>query len=213
MEAIKFLINSRIEILEEEKIYKSIIQDENSEYIAISLPVREGVYMTPVQGQKLEVLYYDSLNVYKFEAVVQSRRIENNIHQILLGYPQNIIKIQRRKFVRVDVAFYIKYAKLDKTSAVSNLEQEQSYKGIMLDLSGGGFRISTDYKLSIHDRIITELPANDDTLMVMGEVVRVEKSPDGKYLCGISYVDISERIRDKIIQYIFTLMRKQRRNV
>ncbi|MDP4091316.1 MAG: PilZ domain-containing protein [Bacillota bacterium] len=213
MANIKFLINSRIEILEDDKVYKSIIQDLTDGYIAISLPVREGMYMTPSQGERLEVLYYDSLNVYKFETVVEARSIENNIHQLLLGYPQNVVIVQRRRFVRVDVAFYVNCARVDKKGNKIELSSQQPFKGIMLDISGGGFRISTDYRLSLHDTIVTEIPSDNGNIEVVGEVVRLERAIDGKYLCGISYVEISERIRDRIIQYIFTLMRKQRKNV
>lgn len=213
MTTIKFLVNSRIEILEDDKVYKSVIQDENDEHIAISLPVREGIYMTPSPGQKLEVLYYDNLNVYKFDAVVEARRIENNIHQILLGVPQNIIKIQRRKFVRVDVASYVNYAKVDKNvTDIQRLNERQYFKGMMLDISGGGFRFRTDHRLNLHEKIVAEIPTQEDNIKVLGEIVRVEKTMDGKYLCGVSFVEISERIRDRIIRYIFTLMRKQRNN-
>lgn len=213
---IKFIINSRIEILDDMDVYKSTIQDEDNDKFSISLPIKNGVYMTPSVGQKLEMLYYDNLNVYKFEAAVLGRKVENTVPQLLLSYPQNIVKIQRRKFVRVDVAFYIKYARLTKeeSSKLSSEKRVQpTLQGILLDISGGGFRLSTEHKLQLKDIIVTEIPIDNGTIKILGEVVRSERQPDGKTYCGISFLDIDERTRDKVIQFIFTLMRKQRKNI
>jgi c-di-GMP-binding flagellar brake protein YcgR len=214
--AIKFVVNSRIEILDDTEVYKSIIQDESSENLTISLPIKNGVFMTPANGQTLELLYYDNLNVYKFESLVLGRQIENNVPQLLLSFPQNVVKIQRRKFVRVDVAFYIKYARfsVEEGSNISlQKEVQAAYQGILLDISGGGFRLNTTHKLQLKDIVVTEIPTENGSIKTIGEVVRVEKQPDGKYYCGISFSNIDERTRDRIIQYIFTLMRKQRKNI
>ena len=214
--AIKFVVNSRIEILEDTEVFKSTIQDESSENLTISLPIKNGVFMTPSIGQVLELLYYDNLNVYKFESSVLGRKIENNVPQLLLSYPQNVVKIQRRKFVRVDVAFYIKYAKFsmeEKKSVMQKKDVQATHQGILLDISGGGFRLNTEHKLQLKDIIVTEIPMDNGSIKTIGEVVRSEKQPDGKYFCGISFIDIDEKTRDRIIQYIFTLMRKQRKNI
>jgi c-di-GMP-binding flagellar brake protein YcgR len=214
--SVKLIVNSRIEILDDTEVYKSVIQDENSSDFSISLPVKNGVYMTPEVGQMLEMLYYDNLNVYKFESLVIGRKVENTVPQLLLRFPENVVKIQRRKFVRVSVAYYIKYARYSKEEgrkiSLDNSIQTPN-KGILLDISGGGCRLSTNYKLKLKDIIVTEIPMDSGTIKVMGEVVRVDRQPDDNYYCGVNFLDIDERTRDKIIKYIFTLMRKQRMNI
>ncbi|WP_163193198.1 flagellar brake protein [Clostridium thermarum] len=214
--SIKLIVNSRIEVLNDTEVYKSTIQDENSNNFSISLPVKNGVYMTPVVGQMLEMLYYDNLNVYKFEALVLGRKTENAVPQLLLSLPQNVVRVQRRKFVRVSTISYIKYSKysneeLNKISLEDNIQFTN--KGILLDISGGGCRLSTGQRLQLKDIIVTDIPTDKGTIRVMGEVVRVEKQPDDNYYCGINFTIIDERTRDRIIQYIFALMRKQRKNL
>lgn len=214
--AIKLLVNSRVEVLNDTEVYKSTIQDENSNNFSISLPVKNGVYMTPTVGEMLEMLYYDNLNVYKFEALVLGRKVENAVPQLLLSLPQNVVRIQRRKFVRVNTTSYIKYARYSnrEQGKISPEDDIQfNNKGILLDISGGGCRLSTSQNLQLKDIIVTDIPTDKDSIRVMGEVVRVEKQPDDNYYCGINFTIIDERTRDRIIQYIFALMRKQRKNL
>lgn len=213
--SIKFLVNSRIEVLEDKEVYKSVIQNENEDSIAISLPVKDGIYITPMRGEKLELLYYADLHVYKFDAVVTGRTIENAVPLIILGEFQNIERVQRRQFVRVSTSFNIKFVRKakDKSGEITDNKDQASYKGILLDISGGGFRLGTTEKLSLKEIIEADIPIENDRIKVLGEIVRVEKQQDNMYYCGIRYINIDERTRDKIIQFIFTLMRKQRKNL
>lgn len=84
-------------------------------------------------------------------------------------------------------------------------------KGIILDLSGGGMKIKIEEKLSLRDRVTVNIfIAENEKVQIVGEVVRVEKSNTGEYICGLKFKEISERTRDKIIQKVFEQMRKQR---
>lgn len=213
--SIKFVVNSRIEVLDDTEVYKSTIQNENDDIIAISLPVKDGVYMTPQSGEILQLIYYSDTHVFKVDAVVIGRTIENAVPLLILGEFKNIMKIQRRQFVRVSAALNMKFAKVtyNEIDDVTDYIDENIYKGILLDISGGGFRLGTTKKLNLKEIIEADLIIENDRIKVLGEIVRVEKQKDNMYYCGVRFINIDERTRDKIIKFIFDLMRKQRNSI
>ncbi|NLZ48085.1 MAG: hypothetical protein GX895_04725 [Clostridiales bacterium] len=213
--SIKFIVNSKIEVLEDSEVYKSTIQNESDDTIAISLPVKDGLYITPQIGETLQLLYYSDTHVYKLDAVVIERIVDNTVSLIVLGEFKNIMRVQRRQFVRVSAALNMKFAKVSDKEIVDEKDiiQQTMHKGILLDISGGGFRLGTSEKLNLKERIEADLPLENDRVKVLGEVVRVEMQQDNIDYYGIRFVDIDERTRDKIIQFIFTIMRKQLRNL
>lgn len=213
--SIKFIVNSRVEVIDDTEVYKSTIQNETDETIAISLPVKDGVYITPQIGESIQFYYYSDTHVYKVDAVVLGRTIENAVPLIILGEFKNIMRIQRRQFVRVSAALNMKFVKVTESEIDSEVDYSSKsiYKGILLDISGGGFRLGTSEKLNLKELIEADLPIEDERIKVLGEVVRVEKQQDNIYYYGIKYINIEERTRDKIIRFIFTLMRKQRNSL
>lgn len=217
MEDVKFLVNKRIDIWYEDKIYKSIIQDITDKYIAIGLPVKDGVYITPKHGETFEVMYYDELTVYKFDGLITGRITENKVPQLLIAYPKVVKQVQRREFVRVEVLYYVDYLKVDHDTKDyfidDSFEEHKCKKGILLDLSGGGFKLKINDKVKLGELVFVEIPMEQEVLRVCGEAVRTDLDDDGKYICGFSFKELENRTREKIIRQIFELMRKQRKTV
>jgi c-di-GMP-binding flagellar brake protein YcgR len=217
MKQLEYIINSKIEIVVGDEAYTSKVQDSTERYIAITIPGKRGQYYTPPVGEILELLYYDSNNMYRLQGAVIGRRTENAVAQIIIAVPQIISKIQRRQFVRVPVSYYIKYEKCYLNNSNDNasltLDEKLTKKGIMLDISGGGLRLKVMENIALGEIIVAEIPSEKDGIKVMGEVIRVEKDEEGKNICGISFIDITEKTRENIIEYIFTLMRKQRKTL
>ena len=158
------------------------------------------------ENDEIEAEYYvDGGNYYKFNCRVLGRTREGKLNLYRLSKPYNIIKIQRRNFVRVDMVEYAFY-KLQNDN-----EEEAWKKGIILDLSGGGMKIKTEEKLSLRDSVTVNIfIGENEKIQVVGEAVRVEKCKINEYICGLKFKEISERTRDKIIQKVFEQMRKQR---
>jgi c-di-GMP-binding flagellar brake protein YcgR len=75
--------NKKIEILYEEQVYKSRIQDITDKQLSISIPIKDGDFIPIIIGEGFEVLYYEEQNVYKFDGVVIGRITENNVPQIV----------------------------------------------------------------------------------------------------------------------------------
>ncbi len=205
-DGLKFTINSKVEISWNDSYYKSNIEDVTTdETIAISIPIRDGQYVPLRKGEQVEVLYYYDKDIYKFYTAVVDRKVDG-IPVILLAYPKEVFKVQRRRFVRIPIVCIIEYAKLEESLKYKAL------KAVMVDLSGGGMRVKLSEQVNLGDKLKAAIPIGADLLEVNGEVVRIEKDADDKRnICGISFVDLEDRVREKIIRHIFQKMREQMR--
>jgi c-di-GMP-binding flagellar brake protein YcgR len=84
----------------------------------------------------------------------------------------------------------------------------------MVDLSGGGMRIKLKDNLNAGDKIKITIPLDKDIIQLEGEIVRIEPEENAKRnICGISFIDLEERTREKIIRFIFQVMRDQMKKV
>lgn len=207
MDKLKLEINNKIEVIYGEKNYKSVIQDirEEEDEILIFIPVLDGEYLTLVTGRVIEQIYYDNNgNVYQFKSKVLGRIKEKNLSLYRFSSPFDVRKIQRRDYVRVNFIKAINYL------SSKDIEKEKYKKVLLLDLSGGGMKIKVDEKLDKNDLIFSKIIYDDSIIDVNGKVVRVEKTEDKEYICGINFSDIEERTREEIIRIVFKVMRKQR---
>lgn len=206
MEKLKLEINNKLEVLYDKKNYKSVIQDirEKEEEILISIPVLDGEYLTLATGAIIEQIYYGNNNIYQFKTKILGRTKERNLSLYRLSLPYDIKKIQRRDYVRVNFVKIINYIN------AKDIENEKYKKALLLDLSGGGMRIKVEEKLEKDDIILAKIVYENSIINVNGKVIRVERTEDNKYICGIIFSDINERTREEIIKIVFKVMRKQR---
>jgi len=198
-------INTRTEVIYEKVLYKSTIQDIKKNEIIISIPVGEGIYLTINAGDEIEQYYYDDKgNIFKYTTKILGRLIEKGMPFYRLSLPYNIEKIQRRDFVRVDIVKEITYIN------AKNINTSEMKKALIIDLSGGGTKIKVKEKLYKDDIILISFSEEDFNLRIKGKIVRVDMTEDKDYICGVKFIDLEEKIREKIIRLVFTIMRKQR---
>lgn len=203
LDDLNFIINSKVEISWNDGYYKSNIENVDDNDIYISIPIKDGQYIPLRRGEQVEVIYYYNNDIYKFYTVVRDRKVDQ-IPLILLAHPKEVFKIQRRKFVRVPIVCNIEYSKLENQSNAKLL------KAMMIDLSGGGMRIKLNEEISLGNKIVAYIPVSKEQLILKGEVVRIEKDEDRKRnLCGVNFLELDERNREKLIRFIFQIMREQ----
>lgn len=213
---IDFKINSKLEISWNDGYYKSNIEDSSEDIISISIPIKEGQYIPLRVGEMIEVIYYYENDIYKFYSKVVNRKIDV-IPIIQIAYPEEVFKIQRRKFVRVPIICSVVYSKIGNTKENPkelklSKDRVKELKGIMVDLSGGGMRVKLKENLSLGDLLSVSMPVSDSALNFKGKIVRLEYDDINKlYLCGISFIDLEEKTREKLIKFIFQIMRDQMR--
>lgn len=206
IDGLTFIINGKLEISWNDEYYKSNIENVDDNSIHISIPIKDGKYIPLRVGEQIEVFYYYKNDIYKFYSVVTNREMDR-IPLIIITIPEEIFKIQRRKFVRVPIICNIEYFIEGNSASLKPL------KAIMIDLSGGGMRIKVSEEIKLGNKVNTHIPIGNEKLILKGEVVRLEKDQDKKKnLCGVSFTDLDERKREKLIRFIFQVMREQMKN-
>ncbi|OGF44696.1 MAG: hypothetical protein A2231_10710 [Candidatus Firestonebacteria bacterium RIFOXYA2_FULL_40_8] len=106
------------------------------------------------------------------------------------------LQIEQRKAPRWKCSINVKFKiiKDDKLSVLKEVFTKQK-EGESRDISAGGTQLVLHEPLKVGDKLSMNiyLPATDNTVKALGEVVRVnEKTENGikKYFIGIKYVDI-----------------------
>ncbi|WP_315077769.1 PilZ domain-containing protein [uncultured Clostridium sp.] len=201
-------VNDRVEILVEDKAFKSLVQDIEDDSIKINIPVYDGEYLALKIESKIELnSYAKGGKCFNFHCDVIERGKENNIIYYKLSEPYDVREIQRRDFVRVDFMNIVKFKKITK----SEDEEVSSFKdALMIDLSGGGMRFKTKEKLEKYDKLLLEFALNDKLNYLKAQIMRLEITEFNEYIYGVKFIEISENQRDKVIREIFNIMRKQR---
>lgn len=206
MSRLKFSINGNLVIYDKLDTYKSTIQDITKEIIKINIPVgKAGVYSYEL-NKEVGFNYYDNNCYYMFKGILIGREKDKdtNIPLYIVKYDINQIrKIERRCFVRVDCVEYIYYKK-------NYLEGKSDWKqALMLDLSGGGFRFSVNEILNEEFLLEFKFVIEEEIYIITARIVRkIEKRKDS-YIYAAEFINISEMVREKIIQKVFKQMRKE----
>ncbi len=72
-------------------------------------------------------------------------------------------------------------------------------------------RIKLREKLEKSDVISAKIGSENEEVLIKGKIVRVDITEDKRYIYGISFGELDNRTREKIIQIVFRIMRKQRK--
>lgn len=211
---VKFLINSKIQILMEDGTYKSNVQDVSTKHIAISIPVCDGRYLSLRVGEKVEGIYFYNDNVYKFSTTVLDRK-KDGVMIIVLAYPRFLKKIQRRNFVRVSYVNDIWCISLGMANEYKTIKYKEYefFNAMCLDLSGSGAKICSDRENKLGEVLMLTIPVKDEILTFTGKIVRKDPSNIiGKFNYGICFIDVNKKEVEKLIMLLFELMRERRKS-
>lgn len=207
MKNFKLEVNTRLDILKDDSKFKSVIQDVEKDFFCISIPINNGEYMTFRNNEYIEMVYYkDESYLYKLTCNVIGTTKDNNIPMYKISNPKEIVKVQRRNFVRVNITKKTSYVK----GEYSGIRGEQFLPALLLDLSGGGMRVKIKEELKYGDLITVKVNCGESDLYLKAKIVRKEKSIDGRYIYGSEFWEVDNNLREKVIQEIFSIMRKQR---
>ncbi len=145
--------------------------------------------------------YHDNRidGIYTFETCV--KRVDYGINRYLvLDFPQDIRKIQRRRFYRVSVNPYIglDYYKL------SSLENMQ---GLIMDVSGGGILIKTPSLLGVNEKVLSRFKLDDHRMKFKTRIARSESLRNDLNLYGLEFLDMSSTERNQLIEFVCRVQR------
>ncbi len=212
MVASKLEINLNIEIQVKRGPYKgdyqSRIADIEDDYLKLLVPFRKGSLVPLSPGTEIAVFFSADTAAYKFSTEIQDR-VSESVPLLVVDRPaeDDFVKIQRRKFFRLEVRKKIWYRPVDK-----ELEPEDDYKeSWTIDISGGGVKMVLEEELEKEQLLEVKLDIEAiEGVPILAKIVNFYDIADGK-ACGMKFVDINPRTRDSLMGWLFDHQRKLRR--
>lgn len=211
MTAPKLRVGLKLEVWQENNpgTWITRVEEVHAESFAVSsfFAGAEVHVLRPAEEVKCLLTDRDTQAQYGFTAKVLRREVKG-LPLYYLSRPQSFVRIQRRAFVRLPVLIPQLFRAPEETTW---------HKGYLLDLSGGGARISHRSPLSVGQQVNLQftLRKGDGALLVQGRVVRVERTDDATatYHSGIRFVALPEMTQDLIVGYVFERMLARRRKL
>ena len=211
------------------QVYFSQVIDISNGLIHISSPQRQGLVAYRLRlGDKVKYqIVYKGISHLLLSQLVAWREDPDGV---VIDWPTEIQRIQRRHFVRVKVELPVHIfpvqAEVDDVP-----EPEEIIYTHSTDLSGGGMMLQTSQPLEMHSylEIRLNLPPENSykptihTLAFQAQVCRCLKSSseedifateDNKasspfYEIGLNFFNLSDYSRDRIMRYIFRVERER----
>ncbi|CUH96107.1 hypothetical protein P22_2195 [Propionispora sp. 2/2-37] len=189
----------------------SRIEDITEEYMVIAMPMTKGYPVIIPNGSVVLGRVVSKGQVYQFESRVLGKRI-SPLPVWLLTLPTNIVKVQQRSFVRLDIVLPAKMQVLtpDNETDEASLSDNRVFTK---NISGGGLCLITGEPVDIGTQLQMEVEIPEqEVLRVIGRVARVEKPQNDRQLfwIGVEFLDVSESIRSRIIRFVFKKQLEQR---
>lgn len=216
MKKLEIKLNNKIKIIGEDGDYSSNVQDVSDDCISISIPVRQGSYLFLREEDFIEAVYYNEKELYYFKSKVL-RRETGKVPIIVIEKPAYYKKIQRRNYVRIEHVLDAYYTLVEKEPKNNDLEiffinnKDKLQKAIIADLSGGGCKLKVNEKLQYGNKVFLRLPIYGEEMNLICKVVREDEKENNLYIYGVSFSYVQESSREKLIKYVFEIMRQQRK--
>lgn len=200
-------IGTRIQLVKSydnrEIMYPSQILDNmDPNILVVSGPIKNNNIVFMHKGDLVKVVYnVKEKGMHYFNAKVISRNY-SSIYTIKIKKVSEVKKIQLRRYFRLPYTIKVKkqFEFIDNGTAEILNEVCKT-----TNISGGGMELSCNYNHVLGDEIYCSFKINDSLINVRATIIRINEidSFNFKYSLGVSFKDIEEGTREKIIKYIF----------
>lgn len=219
-----FNLMSKIEMITEEgEVTFGLIQDIVGNRLYVSMPPDDRRFKLLQIEDKIKCIVYDKNKVLGFDGVVLNRISGITPVYEIFSY-DNFETIQRREFVRVKTTIPLIYTDNkylintnfeDHSKIKGKLENMKKYlkDGMISNISGGGLKFSCNENLRYVKLLLLVFELSNDIFVLKGEIVYKDINTSSNktvYNYGVKFIDISEKTSEKIIRYVFQLMRKNK---
>lgn len=188
------------------EVYKSRIEDAYDDLVIIGAPFHRGSLVPIRVGTRLSIDFKVSTTIldgrFRNEAIVEKRYYSNNVPLLQLRLLGEWTKTQERSFVRVPVFFDAVFLTLLEQKHQEKVEEQPAYTGVILNLSGGGFMLRTNYELKIEDQIKVSFYIDKTQIVSDAEVTRLIPNDNGNDY-GLRFLDLPEQVRTMIIRFVY----------
>ena len=185
--------------------YKCRLVDRKDNLLYIDYPINVSTNRTTflIDGTQLKVTFVEGESAYLFETEILGR-VKRGIPMMELMYPgdEYVIKIQRRKFVRIETSVDV---------AIHSLNGEfKPFTTLTEDLSAGGSLVKLRKQKSISEgmviRTIFVLPMQNGDYHYMNlksKVVRIVKRENGEGHASLQFVGVTPTETQLLLRFSF----------
>lgn len=171
--------------------YPSRIEFVNRDTLWLAAPQERGTLVPVSLGETLEVYIVGENEVFFFEGKVKDRVKKGNIAYVVFDMPENVVRKQRRNYVRFEAVLPVLLKK-----------EEKSFPGTTKNISGGGMLVQLREGRDVFDsreELLFLLSLDGRDIIGRARVVR----KDGPGLYAFQFSEITDQDRESIIKYIF----------
>lgn len=182
------------------QVYRTRVEDAYDDLLVVGAPLEQGAIVPIRIGTELRIEIKlrgpGQEGRFSNQAIVEKRfRTTLPLLQLrLLGSWQ---KTQERMFVRVPVFIDAVVVPIQEGG-----EELPAQAGVILNLSGGGFLLRSSHPFQIDDELRISFRLGGEQLATRAFVVRMVPHDNGQDY-GCSFLNIPERMRKTIIQFVF----------
>lgn len=215
---------------EEAKVYKSQVLDfRNNGNLQIAMPTEAGRLVLLALGVRFEFTFYSKALLYSFTGQVVERYKKDNMYILEIEQKSPLEKFQRREYYRyecmLETSFYLlteEQAGLETVPAMlESLRQnglcESERTGVIVDLSGGGARMTTTDEVEPGSSILLVLQLINEKVNKQYHIVtnviscrRLENVSERRFELRVKFKITDDKMREEIIRYIFEEERRNR---
>ena len=220
-----FRRKQRIDVWDEglKTYYKGAIIDVNpNEDITIGIIKSKRVEFPLFKGDLRNFRVITDSSTYFFESTVIGHEYSEDRADYIIDWPQEIERVQQRKFFRFPCSFKIQYyifgtddpddADIQDLADVHGLPGD----GAMADISGGGLQMISKQQILMGSimamRLIMQSKEEKKNFLVKGRVIWQHAAQGKKmtrYRYAVEFLDLDETLREEIIRFIFVLSRER----
>ncbi|MGP4041356.1 flagellar brake protein [Gracilibacillus sp. D59] len=200
------------QIKEDRTTYKCRVIEQKRDKVYIDYPIDEQTNRSDIfpVGTKFHVHFIENNSVFSFPSEVIGKAKIKNIPTLILSFEvNNLKKIQRREFVRVEAMLDVSVQSIDQNF--------DSFTTVTHDISGGGLAILVDKGIEIKEgelldiMLVLPLDKKIEYLHIIGEAVRIHERKEDKDILSVKFNEMDKHHQQLIVQYCFTKQLEDRR--
>ncbi len=181
----------RLELEFEEKEQKGeyITRVEDLAEIGVVVARPEWISGEPLlkNGAICSVTFVRPTCAYGFSAKIKRLPRNGQREFYLLSHPRSVKRIQRRRYVRVDVSLPFKFKVLEELSEEVGFDEIEWEEAITRNLSAGGVGFECDRRLDadVPITVAIEIPEREKIVRSIARIARIIEEEEGRYLIGL----------------------------
>ncbi|MBS3872640.1 MAG: PilZ domain-containing protein [Firmicutes bacterium] len=203
-------IGLRLELTRKDdlRVYVTRVEDISHLEFAVGVPFGSTSAEVFHPGEEIFCWFGDKEDqaLWGFAARVLRREVRR-IPLYYISMPTNFERVQRRNFFRLPTLIQAQYRLLG---------ENHWYKAFVIDISGGGVRLSHRDPLAHLDmvQVTFALHKSDSHFLLQGQVMRVERVDSAgilMYHTGIKFINLPMSTQDRLVGYVFARLSETKR--